>query len=141
MVRRSQLRTALQFMLTRLQLGKPRIVSAKRLKQWYIFSDASFQQEEQIGGLGGVLIDDLGACLAWFGLQLDSAMCKNFGADTADAIIYELEMLAAVLSMLLWGDRVAEGLQVMFLDSEAVRFALIKDTPKVALPVHFCTFT
>ena len=120
------LKTALKFILARLQFGKPRMVSAKRLKQWYIFSDASFQQEEQIGGLGGVLIDDLGACLAWFGLQLNSAMCHNFGADVKDTIIYELEMLAAVLSMLLWGDRIAEGLQVLFLDNEAVRFALIK---------------
>ena len=79
-----------------------------------------------MGGLGGVLIDDVGACFAWFGLQLDAATCKRFGADTKDTIIYELEMLAAVLSILLWGDRVAEGLQVMFLDNEAVRFALIK---------------
>ena len=34
--------------------GKPRLVSSKRLAQWYILPDASYEQAAQTGGLGGV---------------------------------------------------------------------------------------
>ena len=120
------LRIALHFMLERLHSGRPRTVNAQKLAQWFIYSDASYEQSTQTGGLGGVLINEAGECVAWFGLELDSDACKSLGALWKDTIIYELEMLAGVLSLILWNDRISDGLQVWFGDNDAVRYSLIK---------------
>lgn len=51
------LRIAFHFMLERLNFGKPRMVLAQKLEEWYIYSDASYEQNSKTGGVGGVLVD------------------------------------------------------------------------------------
>ena len=66
------LRDALRFTFERLNSGKPRVVRAHRLAQWFIYSDASYEQCNKTGGIGGVLVDDRGECVSWFGFSVDS---------------------------------------------------------------------
>ena len=120
------LRDALRFMLERLNSGKPRVVRAHRLEQWFIYSDASYEQSNKTGGIGGVLVNDRGECVSWFGFNVDSETCLELGAFTKDTIIYELELFAGVLAVKFWNNKISRGLQVWFGDNEAVRFSLIK---------------
>ena len=99
------LRDALRFMLEPLNSGKPRVVRAHRLAQWFIYSDASYEQSSKPGGIGGVLVNDRGECVSWFGFNVDSETCLELGASTKDTIIYELELFAGVLALKFWNGK------------------------------------
>jgi len=125
---RDELKVGLQAMIQRLSICAPRIVSAQAMKQWFVFTDAAFEPELRCGGLGAALFNDLGECISWFGLPLDEAQCRRFGADDKETIIYELELAAAVLALDFWADRMVNGLQVCYGDNDGVRFSLIRGT-------------
>ena len=116
----------LEYMIEWLMHGKPKRVGLSQLKEWHVYSDASYEPDRKTGGLGGVLFDDSGKCVSWFGLQLDEETCSLFGALKKETIIYELEMLAGILAMALWTERMANSFQILFLDNDSVRYALIK---------------
>ena len=117
---------ALVCMRDRLQLGKPKIVDAKQRPQWFVFSDASYDQLKMTGGLGAVLIDSNGRCVSWFSFDVCQEFCAGLGACDKDTIIYELELAAAVISMRFWSPRIRDAMPVLIVDNEAVRFSLIR---------------
>ena len=94
-------------------------------QQWFIYTDASFGTEDRRGGLGGVLIDINCHVVAWFGLVLDQAVCVSLGAPEKGTIIYELELLAAVLATDLWYEDNCNEFHVRCGDNDGVRFCLI----------------
>ena len=120
------LRLSLLFMKERLLHGKPREVGSKLVPNWYLFTDASYEPKTKTGGIGAVLVDDSGALHEWFGIQLDDTVCRKFGAERKDTIIYELEMAAAVFAFHIWGGLMSSGLQLWFGDNDSVRFAFIR---------------
>ena len=81
---------------------------------------------DSTGGIGAVLFDYSGECKAWFGFTLDGELCKAFGSDKKETIIYELELVATVFALSFWEDWIKDGLQVAFGDNDSVRFSLIK---------------
>ena len=56
----------LQFMILRLQTAEPKNVHTGTVKEWIIFTDASFDKVQREGGLGpgGVFVDANGNCCA-----------------------------------------------------------------------------
>jgi len=123
-----ELTLALNMMLHRLDTGKPRVVSAKPLAEWFIYTDAAYEPETKPGGLGAALFDCKGACLGWFGVPLVTEQCAIFGAMEKQTIIYELELLASVLALDFWASSINTGLQVCFGDNDGARFSLIRGT-------------
>jgi len=119
---------SLKAMSERLSSAKPRKVTALRLKQWYIYTDASFEAGSCTGGLGGVLVNEDAVVCAWFGIQLDTETCVQLGAQQKGTIIYELELFATVLGTRLWCSPEEEALHVIFGDNDGVRFSLIRAT-------------
>ena len=117
---------ALEAMRDRLKNSEPRKISCNERHKWFIYTDASYETELKTGGLGGVLLDGQGNLVSWFGFALDATICKALGADTKDTLIYELELFAAVLSLLLWCEGGDENIYVWFGDNDSVRYALIK---------------
>ena len=89
----AELKAALTAMVVRLKNVGPRLVTAEHHKQWYIYTDASFETETLQGGLGGVLIDECGDVCSWFGIGLDAEACKKLGVGNKGTIVYELELL------------------------------------------------
>lgn len=120
------LRKALELMMNRLGHGEPRKVCSAEFSQWFIYSDASYERETKTGGLGAVLVSGTGQVVSWFGLPLGQDQCVLCGADDKGTIIYELELLAAVVALGLWCDDDQTKLHVWFGDNDAVRFALIR---------------
>ena len=121
-----ELKLSLRMMLQRLQSGRPRTINALALQQWFVYTDAAYEPETCTGGLGGALFNSCGECIAWFGIQLSPAVCREFGSDLKHTIIYELELCASVLALDFWADRMRDGLQTCFGDNDAVRFSLIR---------------
>ena len=116
----------LGWMVKCLQTAGPKVVDAGTVREWCVFSDASYEPEEKKAGLGGVLVDAAGDCTAWFGLQLDQDACNLLGADSKDTIIYELELLAACVALELWAPHLSSSYPVHYGDNDSVRFALIR---------------
>ena len=121
-----ELSLALNMMLHRLDSGKPRVISAKPLAQWLVYTDAAYEPETKSAGLGAALFNDMGACLGWFGVPLDKEQCAIFGAMEKPTTIYELELLASILALDVWASSKNTGLQVCFGDNNGARFSLIR---------------
>ena len=116
----------LQVMAQRLSNAAPRTVSAQAIQQWLMFADAAYEPESFSGGLGAALFDEACNCVGWFGLPMDKERCLQFGAGCKQTIIYELEMLAAILGLDFWADKMKDGLQVCYGDNDGARFSLIR---------------
>ena len=58
----AELAFGLQMMMRRLAAGVPRIVSAKTLRQWNVYSDADYEPELMSGGIGAAIFDDACVC-------------------------------------------------------------------------------
>jgi hypothetical protein len=117
---------ALQMMVLRLESSKPRMVSAEPLAQWFVYTDAAYDQESKTGGLGAALFNGEGICCGWFGLPLTMQQCAIFWAMEKQTIIYELELLASVLALDFWAPTIRTGLQACFGDNDGARFSLIR---------------
>ena len=121
-----ELALGLLVMKQRLALGIPRIVSAKAVRQWFLFTDAAFEPDLGTGGIGAALFDDECNCVGWFGFPLDVQQCQLFGAGVKQTVIYELELTATILALDFWADIVKDGLQVCYGDNDSARFSLIR---------------
>lgn len=97
-----ELKAALRAIKVRLQEAGPKVVSAKNFAQWFIYTDASYEPADGSGGLGGVLVNAECKVVAWFGFPLTTAQCELLGSRDKTTIIYELELLAAVITLFLW---------------------------------------
>ena len=64
--------------------------------------------------------------VSWFGVALSEDVCKALGGMVKDTLIFELEMLAAVLSLHLWSEDGDSNSHVWFGDNDSVRYALIR---------------
>ena len=120
------IKLSLNAMSKRLELGDPREVTCNAREKWFIYTDASYEPESRCGGLGGVLLDSAGVLVSWYGVELKEAFCNTIGGDTKDTLIYELELLAAILSLNLWCKSGSHNIHVWFGDNDSVRYALIK---------------
>ena len=94
-----ELAMGLQMMARRLEFSQPRCVSAKALQQWFLFADAAFEPDTCTGGIGAALFSEECKCVGWFGLPLNKPQCEQLGAGSKQTIIYELELLAAILGL------------------------------------------
>ncbi|CAE7445083.1 unnamed protein product [Symbiodinium sp. CCMP2592] len=119
----ASLRASLTFLRDRVVLGKPRCVDSSLRQVYHVYTDASY--DDQGGGLGGLVYDFKGLCLAWFSEVVTSKDLEIINPDGKLTLIYELETLAAVL-----GATLIPNLRhcdiVLFVDNEASLAALIR---------------
>ena len=120
------LKTALRAMQVRLEEAGPKVVSARSFSQWFIYTDASFEPEDGTGGLGGVLVNSKSEVVAWFGFPLSKEQCELFGSRDKVTIIYELELLSAIIALDLWSSHQGDEFVVHYGDNDGVRFSLVK---------------
>ena len=69
---------ALELMLDRLKLAGPKTVGKNSVAEWFVFTDAAYETDDLVGGLGGVLVASDGTCKGWFGLKLSAEQCEKF---------------------------------------------------------------
>ena len=106
--------------------AKPRMVEASSGEVFFLFTDASFNSEARTGGLGGVLLDQTGVVVSWFGGEVDENFCNSFMAEDQEQAIGELEAFAVLVALNLWGDLLSSRHLVSFLDNEGSRFLILK---------------
>ena len=124
----SSLSQLLLLMIERLQHAGPKRVDARTVQEWCVYTDASYENTQESGGLGVVLIGPDGECAGWFSLRLSSDVCEALGSEEKETIIYELELIAACVALDVWSDILSASYPIHYGDNDSVRFALIRGT-------------
>ena len=122
----SELTEALIYLRDRVILGPPRLLRAGTGQQFFLFTDASYEQGEV--GLGGVLFDGFGNIVSWFGENLSDLDAVVLNPLEKETIIYECEALAFLLGIMhLLGQKELSPLTevVGFLDNQAALQAFL----------------
>ena len=104
----------------------PRRVVATQADVLHVYVDASFN-EVGYSGIGGLVIDMLGAHLSFFSAKVEMEMISSIVTRGQRTIIQELEMLAVLCAFKCWQKESAIHRVVLFTDSESVRGAFLKN--------------
>ena len=121
------LRVALSWYDRLLSAGKPRLVTCGMRDTWFVFTDASYEVEnqKQSAGFGGVLVHPKGDCIAHFGFDLDDVHLERLNPCAKKTIIHECEFLAVAIALESWKEQLSSKQVVCFIDNNAVRDSLI----------------
>ena len=87
-------------------------------------------QARRDAGLGGVLLDARGQPLKFFSLELTKDQRKALGEGCISSIIFEAELCAAILAMVLWKDVLCGRPVVAYIDNNSVRDVLISGSAR-----------
>ena len=118
---------AIALYLDLLVKGPPRIVSNVTSKPVYLFTDAAYEgfPGSQRCGMGGILFDSSGRPLKYFSLELARSQRESLGEGRASTIIFEAELRAAILAMVLWKGELCGRPVVCYVDNNSARDVLI----------------
>lgn len=117
---------ALERFANHLESAEPRRVSAASGSTWYMYTDACFDKTDDLKcGIGGVLVDHLGAVVAVFSLFLDRRSITALGGDKKETVIFEAELLALIISFYVFREWIDSNQVVIFIDNNAARDASI----------------
>ena len=107
--------------------GKPRLVTCGMQDTWFVFTDASYEVENDIpsAGFGGVLVDPKGCCVAHFGFNVEGDQLRRLNPSGKKTIIHECEFLAVAIALRSWRHHLRAKQVVCFIDNNAVRDSLI----------------
>ena len=121
----------------RLLNGKPRFFDMNVFKNFYLFTDASFDPAKG-AGLGGVLFDSDGNVLQWYGIEMDLQDLVLFLDENRKTVIGELETLVVAVALLIWSRRMHSSRLMAFIDNEGAKFSLIKGYSKSPAITAIC---
>ncbi len=119
-------RVALERVAARIVGAAPRMVDTQTGEVFFMFTDACFECETKIGGIGGVLIGPGGAVVSWFGSVVGSDLCTSFMAENQEQAIGELEAFAVYVGLKTWCGTLASKHVVCFVDNEGARFLILR---------------
>ena len=111
---------------------RDRVLSAPPLKvgialteNWLVFTDGACSPERREGSVGGLVIDPLGNCRAFFSGQVPADLTDLLFKESANPI-HELEVLPVVVACMEWGTLFSSALVVYYIDNESARMAFIR---------------
>lgn len=109
-----------------LQSNVPREVRSLSDENVVIFTDACYERNDSSWpcGLGGVIVAE--NSVAYFSVAVDQEMRALLGENVKKQIIFEVETLAAVLSLSLWRSSFGSKCMILFVDNEGTKFSLLK---------------
>lgn len=103
-------------------------MSGESSKLWFLFTDASFEPgaDQPVAGLGAVLYDSLGRPVSQFSKMFSTTHISLLKSVDRKTPIFELEVLALVLALVLWKETIAGSQVVCYLDNNGARDSAIK---------------
>ena len=115
-----------------LRSGPPRVVNAISDRPLFIYTDAAY---EPVGsgnrcGLGGVLLGSDGVPLSFFSMELDKRQGEVLGEGASRTIIFEAELTAVLVALVLWQRLLKSRPLVCCVDNNATRDVLIKGSAR-----------
>ena len=106
-----------------LEKSRPREITAAWDVPLYLFTDASFSPDSDgwPGGLGGVLVDQAGNYVSAFSFELRPGDLAALGYPSKSTVIFEAEMLALLVALVLWKKHLRNHPVVMYIDNNSTR--------------------
>ena len=121
-----QLTKAVSFLMEELTRAKPVQLSTSHCNTFFVFTDGAYEPtSETPGTIGGLLVDEWGRSLEFFGLALPSSLMNQF-LEFSEHPIYELEILPVLLAIKLWAKLLCRSHVVFYLDNNAAHSALVR---------------
>ena len=119
--------SALKLLKDRLLTARPLLVEPALFDTWIIFTDGSCEAASRTSGIGGVLLDPKGRCVAFFSERVPKEFLDSL-LEVSENPIYELELLPVLVSYRAWGSKMKGAQLVVYLDNDAARHSLIRGT-------------
>ena len=119
------LRTALQFLQSRVLEGKPLKIERSLHSTWFIYTDGACNQDSKEGSVGGVIYNPQGCCLEFFGEEVPRVVMDDLFSRSNNPI-HELELLPVLITAETWGRMFAGSQVIYFIDNESARMAYIR---------------
>ena len=117
---------AMSFLVEELTSAKPVNISTTHCNTFYIFTDGAYEPNAKTPGtIGGLLVDETGRSLEYFGLALPPSLLEQF-LSFSDHPIYELELLPVLVAIKIWAQRLYKSHVVFYLDNNAAHSALVR---------------
>ncbi|CAE7626039.1 NaCP60E [Symbiodinium sp. CCMP2592] len=116
---------ALTWLRERIALSQPLVVERNLITTLIVFTDGACNPEEGTGGVGGVLVNASGTPCEFFGEAVPSDMMQQLLSISANPI-FELELIPALISLVIWAERLKGAQVVFYLDNDGARHSLIR---------------
>ena len=116
------LKRVLQFALDRISTGTPVVITPALKTTWLFFTDGACEEHSSVGG---TLIHPNGKPIFYFGSVVPSDLEEILRAESKHPI-YEVEILAVVIAVILWGRDVVHSQTVFYLDNDAARSGFVR---------------
>ena len=119
----SRLRQLLQLFQCHLLDGPSRKICGVSASRFYIFTDACFEpdRKEWPCGLGGIVYNSDGTAVQAFSFCLSEHQINMLGGAVKKTIIFEAELLALIVSFVLWKNLVSNAPIVFYVDNNSAR--------------------
>lgn len=118
------LKDALLAIQDRMERHTPRSLTGGVKPVLHIYTDACF--DEDVAGLGGVLVDEDGKVVSFFRYKLTPEEIGLVNISNNETIIGELEALAMLLGLEVFGMKAPDGEIVLFGDNEGAIRSFMK---------------
>ena len=130
------LRKAFIRFLCRLEEGAPRVICNASRQMWFVYTDASYEPKAEVPhcGIGGLLCNSDGNPPQFFPNSLDRDARVFLGEGVSKQIILEAEMLALLVSLMLWKDIVRGAPIVFFINNNSARDITISGSARSKMP-------
>ncbi|CAE7351602.1 NaCP60E, partial [Symbiodinium sp. CCMP2592] len=116
---------ALTWLRERIAMSQPLVVERNLITTLIVFTDGACNPEEGTGGVGGVLVNASGTPCEFFGEAVPSDLMQQLLSISANPI-FELELIPALISLIIWADRLKGAQVVFYLDNDGARHSLIR---------------
>ena len=119
----AQVRQAIEWVLHNVPKAPPKCFHQPSGRSFQLFTDGSFEGGR--GCMGGVLCRADGSPWQWWSLQVPSGIVEHWAQDGVEHPIMQCELLAAAVSLAVWGPTLASSFLTLWIDNGAARHALI----------------
>ena len=117
---------ALKFLVNELVKARPVQVSLSHCSTFFVFTDGAFEPTSNTPAtVGGLLVDEWGRSLEFFGLPVPQTLLEQF-LEHSDHPIYELEILPVLVAIRIWAKQLAKCHVVFYLDNTAAHSAFVR---------------
>ena len=119
----SRLRQLLMLFKTQSLEGPPRRICGVTAGRSFVFTDACYEtgRVNWQCGLGGVIYGSDGSAMQAFSICLTQDQIASLGGFVKKTIIFEAELLALIVSFILWKNLICNSPVVFFVDNNSAR--------------------
>ena len=121
-----------------LNTGKTREIVSGTNRPLFIFTDASFEpaDSEWPAGIGGVIYNEFGEAVEHFSYCLRTPDLERLGFPKhKQTVIFETEVLAVIVALRVWRNKIADRPVVIFVDNNNARDVAISTSARTKEPL------